>query len=83
MIFSAFKRWFSRSKSNSSRPAEGAESMFIVPAVVPAGAIHPSETDTEADETEVVEGKAVDTDSGVDSSGGESSCGASCGAMFP
>lgn len=83
MIFSAFKRWFSSTKSTSNRPAQGAESMFIAPAVAPVGAIHPSETDTEADETEAVEGKAVDTDSGVDSSGGESSCGASCGAMFP
>ena len=43
--------------------------MFIAPAVAPVGAIHPSDTDTEVDDTEAVEGKAVDNDSGVDSSG--------------
>ena len=78
MIFSSLKRLFSRSKSNSNRPVEGAESMFIVGAVAPVAAIHPSE----ADDTEAVEGNTVDPESDFDSSGGESGCGASCGAMF-
>lgn len=80
MIFSTLKRWFNRSKSPSNRPADGTESMFIVPAVAPA-AIQPS--DAEGDDTEAVEGKSVDSNKANDEFGGESSCAASCGAMFP
>lgn len=80
MIFSALKRWFNRSRSPSGRPADGAESMFIIPAVAPA-AIQPSDTD--GDDTEAVEGKSVDSNNANSDFGGESSCAASCGAMFP
>ncbi|MXZ44451.1 MAG: hypothetical protein F4Z01_05690 [Gammaproteobacteria bacterium] len=80
MIFSVFRRWFSRSRSPNTQPADGTESMFIVPAVAPV-AIPP--TDCEGEDTEATEGNSVDPSSTIDSSGGESSCGASCGAMFP
>lgn len=79
-MFATLKRWFTRSRSTSNRPADGTESMFIVPAVAPA-AIPPS--DTEGDDTEAVEGKSVDSNNANSDFGGESSCAASCGAMFP
>ena len=79
-MFSILKRWLTRSKSTSNRPADGTESMFIVPAVAPA-AIQPS--DTEGDDTEAVEGKSVDSNNANSDFGAESRCAASCGAMFP
>lgn len=81
MILSVLRRLFNRSRSTTGQPADsGAESMFIVPVVAPA-AIPP--TDAEGEDAEATEGNSVDPNNAVDPSGGESSCGASCGAMFP
>ena len=80
MIFATLRRWFSRSNTSSRRSADGTESMIAMP-VAAAGAIHP--TDNDSDDTEAVEGKSVDdSTSSEDDSTPDASCGASCGAML-
>ena len=79
MIFEKLKRWFNRSRSSTNRSPDGTEGMFVAPVVAPAF-VNPSEP--ESDDTEAVEGKSVDSNDISDTSAGESSCGASCGAMY-
>ena len=77
MIFTAIKRWMNRSKSRTQRSTDGTENMFVVPVAAAGAPIHPTESDT--DDTEAVEGKSDDSSITEDPSGGEATCGASCG----
>lgn len=80
MIFETFRRWFSRSNKSNRRAADGTESMIAMP-VAAAGAVHP--TDNDSDDTEAVEGKSVDdATSSEDASTHDATCGASCGATL-
>lgn len=76
MIVTFFKRLFNRSQPNVQRSADGRESMLIATPVA-AAPIH--STDDGDDDVEAVEGDVVDTSN----TGGEATCGSSCGAMFP
>ena len=76
MIFSFFRRVFSRSQTRAQRSVEGSEGMILATPVV-AAPMQSKENDD--DDLEAVEGDSVDTNS----SGGEATCGGSCGALFP